>query len=289
MLRNAGHDVIGMTRSEERANQLRELGAAPAVADALDADAVRRAVEQARPDVVVNELTDLDHPLNPRKYAEWLEGTNRLRREGTRNLAEAARAAGARRIISQSVAFMYRFDDGTKTEDSPLLGEDIGDMALAIRDLERLTLETEGLDGIVLRYGFFYGPGTAYASGGEQIRTIRKRQMPLIGGGHGRFPFIHIDDAAAATAKAVERGSPGAYNVVDDDPAAGYDWIPYVAGLVGAGKPRKVPTFLARLLAGQLATMATQLQPVSNEKAKRELGWQPSYTSWREGFRAELG
>jgi nucleoside-diphosphate-sugar epimerase len=285
-LREAGHEVTGMTRSAERAAALRDLGADAAVADALDAGAVGQAVEAARPEVVINELTDLDHPLNPRKYAEWLESTNRLRREGTRNLIEAARAAGVRRFISQSVAFAYSFEPGTKTEEDALLGAEGREMSAAIRDLEQLTLDAP--EGVVLRYGFFYGPGTAYAPGGEQIELIRKRRMPIIAGGKGAFPFIHIEDAAAATAAAAERGPAGIYNVVDDEPAYGHDWIPYVAELAGAKKPMRIPGFVARLAAGPLAAMAVHLQPVSNAKARQELGWQPRYPSWRDGFRAEL-
>jgi nucleoside-diphosphate-sugar epimerase len=285
-LRAAGHEVVGMTRSDERAEALRAAGAEAVIADALDADAVRRAVEAAQPDVVVNELTDLDRPLNPRKYAEWLEGTNRLRTEGTRNLVEAARAAGGPRVISQSVAFGYTFEPGVKSEDAPLLGTDAGSMADAIRELERRTLDA---DGIVLRYGFFYGPGTAYHRGGQQIELIEKRQMPIIGDGGGHFPFIHVDDAAAATVAAIERGAPGVYNIVDDEPAAAREWIPDLAAVIGAPKPRRIPKFVARLLAGRLAAMATQMQPVTNAKAKAELGWQPRYASWRDGFRAELG
>jgi nucleoside-diphosphate-sugar epimerase len=285
-LLRAGHEVAGMTRWEERAQTLRAAGAEAVIADALDADAVRRAVEAAHPDVVVNELTDLDRPLNPRKYAEWLEGTNRLRTEGTRNLVEAARAAGVPRLISQSVAFAYTFEPGVKSEDAPLLGHEAGPMADAIGELERRTLEA---GGIVLRYGFFYGPGTAYHRGGQQVELIERRQMPIMGGGEGRFPFIHVDDAAAATVAAIERGTPGVYNVVDDDPAAGREWIPRLAELIGAPKPRRIPKFLARLAAGPLAVMATQMQPVSNAKAKAELGWQPRHPSWRDGFRAELG
>jgi nucleoside-diphosphate-sugar epimerase len=286
-LREAGHEVAGMTRSEERAEALRAAGAEAVVADAFDAGAVRDAIEQARPDVVINELTDLDRPLNPRRYAEWLEGTNRLRKEGTRNLIEAARAAGARRFISQSVAFAYDFQPGTKTEGSPLMGAEGGDMSGAIRELETQTLDAPG--GIVLRYGFFYGPGTSYDTGGQQIEMIKKRQMPIVGGGRGYFPFVHVDDAASATAAAVDRGSSGVYNVVDDEPAPGHDWIPYVAGLVGAREPRRIPVFIARTAAGRMAAMATRLQPVSNAKAKAELGWQPQYASWRDGFLAELG
>lgn len=286
-LREAGHEVIGMTRSEERAAALREQGAEAAIADALDAGSVRRAVEEARPDVVVNELTDLDRPLNPRKYAEWLEGTNRLRTEGTRNLVDAAEAAGVKRVISQSCAFAYSFEPGAKTEDDPLLGPDGGEMWAAVDELERLTLAAPG--GIALRYGFFYGPGTAYDRGGQQIELIRKRQMPVIAGGKGAFPFIHVSDAASATVAAVQRGAPGVYNVVDDEPAYGRDWIPYLATVTGSKKPMRIPGFIARIAAGRLAGMATQMQPVSNAKARRDLGWEPRYPSWRDGFRAELG
>jgi nucleoside-diphosphate-sugar epimerase len=285
-LRGAGHEVVGMTRSQEHAGALRAAGAEAALADALDAGAVRQAVEQARPEVVINELTDLDRPLNPRKYAEWLEGTNRLRREGTRNLVDAARAAGVRRFISQSVAFAYDFQPGTKTEASPLMGVEGGDMSAAIGELEQQTLAAP--EGMVLRYGFFYGPGTSYDAGGQQIEMIRKRQMPIVGGGRGAFPFVHVDDAASATAAAVDHGTPGVYNVVDDEPAPGHEWIPYVADLVGARKPMRIPVFIARIAAGRMATMAAQLQPVSNAKAKAELGWRPRYPSWRDGFRAEL-
>jgi nucleoside-diphosphate-sugar epimerase len=285
-LREKGHEVIGMTRSEERAQALRAAGAGAAIADALDADAVRAAVDAAQPDVVINELTDLDHPLNPRRYAEWLAGTNRLRSEGTRNLVQAAAAAGVPKVISQSVAFFYTSEPGTKTEDDPIAGSEAGAAAVALAELEEQTLDA---GGIVLRYGFFYGPGTSYDHGAQQIEQIKKRQMPVVGGGAGCFPFIHVEDAAAATVDAVERGKPGIYNVVDDEPAAARDWIPYVAELVGARKPYRVPAFIARIAAGQLAGMATDLQPVSNAKAKRELGWQPRYTSWREGFKAELG
>lgn len=281
----SGHEVVGMTRAN--GDRVAALGAQPAVADAFDAAAVRAAVEAARPEVVVNELTDLARPLNPRRYSEWLEGTNRLRREGTRNLAEAAAAAGAQKFVSQSVAFAYSFDPGVKTEDAPLIGAAAGDMGAAIDDLERITLAAPG--GIVLRYGFFYGPGTSYARGGEQIDLIRKRRMPIVGGGQGRFPFIHVEDAAAATVAAIERGEPGVYNVVDDEPAPAYEWIPYVAQLVGARKPFRVPALVARIAAGPIADFATKLQPALNAKAKRELGWQPRHASWRDGFRAELG
>jgi nucleoside-diphosphate-sugar epimerase len=280
-----GHEVVGMTRSNTEV--IEALGAQAVVADAFDADAVRSAVASARPDVVVNELTDLGRPLNPRKYDDWLAGTNKLRREGTKNLIDASVAAGVPKFISQSVAFAYRFEPGTKTEDSPCVGAAAGEMGDAMESLERQTLGAPG--GIVLRYGFFYGPGTAYDRDGQQIEMIRKRQMPIIGKGEGCFPFIHVEDAAAATVAAIERGAPGIYNVVDDEPARVREYVPYLADLVGAKKPWRVPGWLARLAAGRMVRFATRLQPVSNTKAKQQLGWQPRYPSWRDGFRAELG
>ena len=280
-----GHEVVGMTRSNARV--VEQLGGQAVVADAFDADAVRAAVEGARPDVIVNELTDLGRPLNPRKYEEWLAGTNRLRREGTKNLVDAAVAAGVPKVISQSVAFAYTLEPGVKTEDSPRLGATAGEMGAAMEELERITLAAPG--GIVLRYGFFYGPGTAYDRRGQQIELIRKRRLPLVGAAEACFPFIHVEDAASATVAAIERGAPGIYNVVDDDPARAGEYIPYLAELVGAKKPRRIPAWVARLAAGRMAGFATALQPVSNAKAKRELGWQPRYASWREGFQAELG
>jgi nucleoside-diphosphate-sugar epimerase len=281
----AGHEVVGMTRSN--AGAITATGGEPAIADALDADAVHAAVEKARPDVVVNELTDLARPLNPRRYDEWLAGTNRLRREGTKNLVDAAQAVGATKFISQSVAFAYRLEPGLKTEDSPLIGAAGGEMNEAISDLEQLTLAAPG--GIVLRYGFFYGPGTAYSRKGQQADMIRARKLPIVGDGRGVFPFIHVDDAASATLAAIERGAPGTYNIVDDDPAPAREWMPLVAELIGAKKPRRVPAWLARLVAGRLAEGPTKFPPVSNAKAKAQLGWQPRYPSWRDGFRAEFG
>jgi nucleoside-diphosphate-sugar epimerase len=284
-LRERDHEVVGMTRSNAAA--IEQLGAEAVVADAFDADAVRSAVAASKPDVVVNELTDLGRPLNPRKYQEWLAGTNRLRREGTRNLVDAAVAAGVGKFVSQSVAFAYTFEPGVKTEDAPIHGPAAGEMGEAMESLEQQTLAAPG--GIVLRYGFFYGPGTSYAAEGQQIEMIRKRQMPIVGGGNGQFPFVHVEDAAAATVAAIERGAPGIYNVADDEPAPAHDFIPYLAQLVGAKKPWRVPAFVARFAAGGMARFATNLQPVSNAKAKRDLGWEPRYASWRDGFRHELG
>jgi nucleoside-diphosphate-sugar epimerase len=280
-----GHEVVGMTRSNAQA--IEALGAQAAVADAFDADAVRAAIEAANPDVVINELTDLSAPLDPSNYDDWLSGTNRLRREATKNLADAARAVGATKFISQSVAFAYKFEPGLKVEDSELQGAAAGEMGAALVELERITLAAPG--GIVLRYGFFYGPGTSYAADGQQIEMIRKRKFPIIGGGKGRFPFVHVEDAASATVAAMEGDRDGVYNIVDDLPAPANEFIPYLAELIGAKKPRRVPAWLARRVAGRMVDFTTSLQPVSNSLAKYYLGWTLRYPTWREGFRAELG
>jgi 2-alkyl-3-oxoalkanoate reductase len=294
MLRERGHETLGTTRSEANADALRELGAEPVICDALDREPLRHAVHTAAPDAIVNQLTDLSAPLNPRKYAQWLEPTNRLRIEGTRNLAEAAIEARTRLLVSQSVAFAYRWDgDGTKTEDDPLFDNAPGgfDRAVAaVRELERRTLETPGLDGIVLRYGYFYGPGTPYARDGQFAEMTRKRQFPIVGRGTARFSFVHIEDAAAATLAALERGQPGVYNVVDDEPAELREWLPAYAEALGAKPPRRVPHWLARLVTNRfMADSSLELRGASNAKAKRELGWQPRRSSWREGFRDTLG
>jgi len=294
MLRERGHEVLGTTRSEAKADALRELGAEPVICDALDRESLRRAVLATTPEAIVNQLTDLSMPLNPRKYAEWIEPTNRLRIEGTRNLAEAAVEAGTRLLVSQSVAFAYRWDgERLKTEDDPLFDDAPGgfDRAVAaLRELERLTLETTGLDGIVLRYGYFYGPGTSYARGGQFAEMTRSRKFPIVGSGRGRFSFVHVEDAAAATLAAVEDARGGVYNIVDDEPAELREWLPFYAESLGAKPPRRVPRWLARIFAGPfMAESSVKLRGASNDKAKRELGWRPRWTSWKEGFREALG
>jgi nucleoside-diphosphate-sugar epimerase len=291
MLVESGHEVIGTTRSPEKAEGLRAAGAEPVVADALDADALGAAVRDAEPEVVVNQLTDLPPKFNPRNpdYGE----TPRLRREGTATLAAAAAEAGARRLISQSIAFMYESSGGpVKDEDAPLAdmrGTGFGEALAATVELERITTETPALEGVVLRYGWFYGPGTYYDTGGSVAEEVRKRRFPIVGDGGGIFSFIHVDDAASATVAALDRGSPGIYNVVDDDPAPVREWLPVYAEALGAKPPRRVPAWLARLLAGRVAAgQSTSLRGASNERAKRELGWAPRYPSWRQGFAESL-
>jgi nucleoside-diphosphate-sugar epimerase len=287
-----GHEVTGMTRSEARAEQVRAAGANAAVVDVFETDALRAAVEQARAEVVVHELTALPDRLDFRKKDVYA-ATNRLRTEGTRNLLDAARAAGARRFVCQSIAFAYRPEgDGLKTEDDPLLDDAPDPFAsgvAALREMEALVLGSEGLDGIVLRYGFFYGPGTYYADDGSTTEDVRRRRVPIVGKGTGVFSFIHVDDAADATVAAVERGEPGIYNVADDEPAPMSEWVPVFAQAAGAKAPRRVPVWLARLAAGkQIAGFATELRGVSNQKAKLKLGWRPAHPSWRSGFAESL-
>ncbi len=294
MLVGSGHDVTAMTRREDRVPALRDAGATATVADVFDAEGVRTAIVQARPDVVLHELTDLPPNLDPRKMEEQAAGNDRIRGEGTRNLVAAALAAGARRVVAQSIAFAYApTGDAPKTEDQPLWDDAPWPWSRgvqALRELEDTVTRTDGIEGLVLRYGFFYGPGSGYAPDGHFAREVMRRRLPVVGRGTGTFSFIHVDDAAAATVAAAERGAPGIYNVVDDDPATMREWVPAYAQAVGAKPPRRVPVWLARLLAGRYtASMATQLRGSSNEKAKAALAWQPRYPSWRQGFRAGLG
>ena len=285
----AGHDVTGMTRSAKSAAALRDAGAAAAVVDVFDAGALRAAMADVEPEVVVHQLTAIPEDLDPRKMEAQFETTNRLRTEGTRNLLAAGRECGARRMVAQSIAFAYApRRDGVHDEDDPLWPGATPIFA-AVQEMEEQVLGAEDLEGLVLRYGFFYGPGTTYAPDGGSAATVRKRQFPVMGGGRGEWSFIHIGDAAQATVAAVERGASGAYNVVDDEPAPLREWLPAFAEAVGAKKPLRVPKFVARLAAGRMAThYGTAMRGASNEKARRELAWSPSYASWRQGFREGL-
>jgi len=288
----AGHEVTGTTRSEESADQLRQDGARAAVVDVLDRDALLAAMRESSPEVVVHELTALPDRMDFRKK-DLYTATNRLRTEGTRNLLDAARAAGAHRFISQSIAFAYTNDGSqVKTESDPLLDSAPGPFeggVTALREMEAMVLDAEGADGLVLRYGFFYGPGTHYGRDGSLVADVRRRRLPVVGKGTGVFSFIHVDDAADATVAAVERGTPGVYNITDDEPAPMREWVPALAAAAGAKRPLRVPLWLAKLVGGkQAAVFASDLRGASNEKAKRELGWEPSHPSWRTGFQESL-
>jgi nucleoside-diphosphate-sugar epimerase len=286
-----GHEVIGMIRSPEREGALRALGAEPVVADALDADAVRAAMHSARPDAVIHQLTSLPRRVDPRKIERDFVLNDRLRSEGTRHLVEAAQAAGATRILAQSIAFAYApGPPGTvHSEGDPLFldaPKAFARSAKALDDLERAVL---GAGGHVLRYGYFYGPGSSIARDGTVAEDLARRRLPVVGGGHGVWSFVHIDDAAAATVAALGKGASGAYNIVDDDPAPVSEWLPALAQALGAPRPLRVPTWMARPLAGSYGVMTlTRAQGASNALAKHELGWRPVHTSWREGFRSGL-
>ena len=291
-LLEAGHQVTGMTRHSERAEEIRATGAEAVVCDVFAPEALIAAVAAAKPDVVVHELTALPEELDPRRKGVYF-ATNRIRTEGTRNLIAAAQAAGARRFVAQSIAFMYKPGGAAvKVETDPRLTTapgDFGGSVEATNDLERQTLNASGLEGVVLRYAFFYGPGTSYASDGYQAKEVRRRRFPIIGDGSGTFSFIHVDDAAKATVAACERGEPGVYNIADDDPAPVRDWLPVYAQAVGAKPPRRVPVWLARLVGGPAAGLVNTMSGASNARAKAELGWRPRWPSWRQGFHEALG
>ncbi len=287
----AGHVVTGMTRREEAAAELRAGGAEAVVCDVYDADALREAVTAARPDAVVHVLTALPQRFKPRE--DYLAATNRVRTEGTRNLLAAARAAGAKRLLAESVAFFYEPTGGwVKDEGAPLMSDPPGRFeaaADALRELEAQVLGAEGIEGLVLRCGWLYGPGTHYGRDGMAAEETLRRRNPVIGAGTGTYSFIHVEDAAAAFVAALRQGGRGVYNVVDDEPARQSEWLPVYARELGAKPPRRVPAWLAALVAGRdLASTADTMRGASNAKAKKELGWTPGHPSWRRGFAESL-
>ncbi|MGH2863757.1 MAG: NAD-dependent epimerase/dehydratase family protein [Solirubrobacteraceae bacterium] len=294
ILISEGHEVTGMTRSSANVRALRAAGAEPVLADALDAAAVTRAVQDARPQAVIHQLTAIPARLDPRKIERDFALTDRLRTEGTRILVEAARAAGAERLLAQSIAFAYAPGPpgSVHVESDPLIADanppkDFRRTAAASAELERTVL---GAGGLVLRYGYFYGPGSAISGSGSLCADVSRRRLPVVGGGTGVWSFIHVDDAAQATLAALTNGASGAYNVVDDEPAPVCKWLPALADALGAPPPWRVPSLLARPLAGSYGIMTmTAAQGASNALAKRELGWRPRHSSWREGFETALG
>src|SRR4051794_7803947 len=288
----AGHEVAGMTRKESNRALLEELGATPVVADALDRDQVAEAVRTARPDVIVHQLTAIGK-VDMRHFDRSFALTNRLRTLGTDNLLSAGQAVGVRRFVAQGIAgygAYARTGGPVKTEEDELdsapareMRETLG----AIHHLEEVVLGASWTEGIVLRYGAFYGPGTSLAPDEEQFELVRRRKFPLVGDGGGVWSFIHVADAAAATLAAVEHGTRGVYNVVDDDPSPVAEWLPALAQQLGAKQPMRVPRFIGRLFAGEAGVlMMTEVRGAANEKAKRELGWSPTHPSWRRGFAA---
>jgi nucleoside-diphosphate-sugar epimerase len=288
-LTSQGHTVTGTTRSTAKFDALRALGAEPVIMDGLDAASVLSAVEAAKPDAILHEMTALSG-MNPRQKPDRIfELTNRLRTEGTEHLLAAARAVGVKTFVAQSFAGWpaVRTGGAIKSESDPLDPEPPKGIAATHAAIRRLEELVTAAGGIVLRYGGFYGPGSGITPDGEQVELLRKRKFPLVGSGGGVWSFIHTADAATATLAALERGRPGQiYNVVDDEPAPVREWLPALADAVGAKPPRHVPTWLARGLAGPAAVMMmTDARGASNAKARAELDWVPSHRSWREGFR----
>jgi nucleoside-diphosphate-sugar epimerase len=293
-LTSAGHSVVGLTRTPAKADTVKRMGAEPVVADGLDPLAIRSAVDSARPDVIIHEMTDLAGASDLRHFDRTFANSNRLRTMGTDFLLSAARAAGVRRFIAQSFcgwAFARR-GGPVKTETDELdpdPPQELRGTLEAIRYLEQTVTGSSQPEGIALRYGAFYGPGTGMLDR-AMIEQIRHRRVPLIGDGGGWWSFVHVDDAAAATVRAVEHGKPGSiYNIVDDEPAQVRAWLPSLARMIGAKPPFHVPAWIARLVAGEhIVLMMTQVRGGSNAKAKGELDWRPAHRSWREGFAESL-
>jgi len=285
-LLSAGHEVFATTRSPQKADEIRRLGARGLVMDGLDQASVLAAVEEARPEAIVHEMTalaELEGQSDMRHFDRSFAMTNRLRSEGTDNLLAAATGVGTRRFVVQSYgAWPYARTGGpVKSEDDPLDPDPPAEQRESLRAIEHLerAIHDAPLEGLALRYGAFYGPGTSEPIFGE---LARKRRLPVVGDGGGVWSFVHIDDAATATALAVERGAPGVYNIVDDEPARSAEWIPALTAQVDAKPPRHVPKWLGRLAAGEVGvSMMCEIRGASNTKAKRELGWQPAHPTWR--------
>ena len=286
----AGHEVHAMTRSASNKAMLEQMGAVPVIADALDPHWVAEAVGTAGPDVIVHQLTAIG-AVDTRHMDRDFAATNRLRTEGTDHLLAAGRAVGVRRFVAQSNAIVYgRTGAAVQTEEEAFDPSPAPTMAAnqeAIRHLEAAVLGARWTEGIALRYGWFYGPGTGIAPDGEVPELIRRRKFPLVGDGGAVWSFIHVADAAEATVAAIEHGRRGVYNVVDDDPAPVAEWLPVLAEQLGAKKPMHVPRLVGRLFAGEAGVvMMTELRGASNAKAKRELAWRPAHPSWRQGLAA---
>ncbi len=291
LLTAGGDDVVAMTRSPGKADALRALGAEPVIADALSRESVMQAVVRTEPDAVVHELTALTNIKSLKNFDREFELTNRLRTEGTDHLLEAASAAGARRFIAQSFGNWIYGRSGTalKTEEDPLDPNPPANQLRSLQAIQYLESAVVAAGGIALRYGGFYGPGTDLAQTGTFADLVRKRRLPIIGNGAGVWTFVHIDDAAAATVAALRRGDAGIYNVVDDEPVAVREWLPYLAKALGAKPPRRIPVWLGRIAAGEVGvSMMTQIRGSSNAKARRELDWAPRWRSYKEGFRDGL-
>ena len=284
----AGHEVTAITRREEHLPRLRALGVAAAeVCDVLKGERLTEVVAQARPQAVIGQLTNLPKDFSPRAMREAYAANNRVREEGTAALLDAARQAGATRVITQSIAFWYGGGPAAPpaAEDTPLWADLPGVLGESVRAMERADHDTLERGGVVLRYGVFYGPGTWYGADGAIAREVRRRRFPVVGDGAGVTPFVHVQDAAAATVAALEGGESGVYNVVDDEPMPQRDWLGLYARALGAKPPRRVPAFIARLAAGREAIVyVTEMRGAANARAREALDWAPRFPTVREGF-----
>lgn len=286
-----GHEVVGTTRSAAKTGALRALGAEPVIVDALDPDSVADVVARAEPEVIVHQLTALSGPPDFRHAKQMAALTDRLRTEGTDHLLAAARAVGVRKFVAQSNAMWMERTGGPVADENgriePNPPADAKDTVAALRHVEETVTGINWAEGIALRYGGFYGPGTGLSAAPDAVMAeqIRKRKFPIVGGGRGVWSLVHIADAASATVAAIERGKPGIYHVADDEPAQVREWLPELARVLGAKPPRRIPAWLARLLAGKgPVDLMTQARGISSEKTKRELGWTLQYPTWRTGF-----
>lgn len=294
LLRDAGHTVTGTTRHADKATSLRSMGATPIIVNALSREEVVTAVRNAKPDVIIHQLTAIPEKLNMRRFDEEFATTNRLRIEGTDNLMAAARAVGCPRFIAQSYAgWPYERSGGwVKTEEDRLTtSPEPGFRGTldAIMHLESTVLRDRSVEGFVLRYGSFYGPGTSLGVGGSLLEDVRKRRVPIIGRGTGYWSFLHIEDAATATLAAVEAETPGLYNIADDEPAPVSEWLPFLAESLGSKPPLHIPTWVGRFAIGQHGVaMMTTGRGASNHKAKSTLRWRLKWPSWRQGFQHGL-
>jgi nucleoside-diphosphate-sugar epimerase len=291
LLVNAGHTVTGTTRDPAKADRIRAAGASPVVVDALRSGDLLAAVQQAEPEVIIHQLTAIPSQIDLKHWDRTFAATNRLRIAATDTLVTAARAVGSRRVIAQSYAgWPYaRTGSWVKTETDPLISAaepESRETLQAILHLESAVLGQRGIEGVVLRYGSFYGPGTSLGPDGSFPEDIRRRRVPIVGRGTGYWSFLHIDDAAAATLAAVEGGEPGVYNVTDDEPAPVSEWLPFLAQTLGAPPPRRIPAWLAKFAIGSYGVaMMTEIRGASNLKAKTVLGWKLRWPTWRQGFR----
>jgi nucleoside-diphosphate-sugar epimerase len=282
-----GYEVVGAFKNPDHVERVRALGAKPVVLDVLDKEAVRKALLETKPQAIIHEATALSVKFDFKHLDRTFAQTNRLRTEGTDNLLAAAREAGVRRFVAQSYAsYRYaRVGGWVKSEDDPLDPNPLPAMRGMYDAMSYLDRVVTGSGGTALRYGGFYGDPYNEAERAGILEPVRKRMFPIIGNGDGYASFIHLEDAAEATVLALEKDIKGIYNIVDDEPAPLREWLPFLAKVLGAKPPRHFPAWLARLFAGQLAVMVgTETRGASNAKAKRELGWAPSYPSWQQGF-----